>query len=561
VDRARVFLGICGAALSVGCEPTTASSPRLDRASLTVFYTADLHSHVFPHRFVASERDEARGLGQASELVSAGGFSRLGGLLESERGHAERSLYLDGGDLFQGGRAFDLFGGEAELVGAAALGLDAMVLGNHDLDDGAAAFAESVERFGTFPVLATNYVPLGKDSVHLPWVIFDVRGLRVGVVGVANVESVGELERGSLALGVLPREETEAVQEALDALGPACDVTIALTHLGLDRDRELVSRTVGLDLVLGAHQHLTLDAPELARDRSGREVPIVHVGAYGRYLGRIRLTLSRGRTSAVGLERREHALSLLAVGEGSPESQHVIEALSPYRDELEQEDPTFAYVEAELARSNPSGGDSPLEDLVADAAWLAGPADLALVTSSSLRADLLPGPLTASALHEALPFDDPLVRLTLSGRELEGLFEKLEGRAVRYDCETPVMVAGAVLRFSCGGGAPKHGVFPVRSEEPCARDAECEDGVCAPTSSGARRCFRKAPPRALLSLVTTRFLLEDYGLLGDGEVVADTLRGALEQRVAAMPRECPGRLPCVRAPSLGRVEMGQNEAE
>jgi 5'-nucleotidase len=556
VDRARVFLGICGLAFGVACEPAAPSSLRLDRASLTVFYTADLHSHVFPHRFVVSEHDQARGLGQAGELASAGGFSRLGGLLESERVHAERSLYLDGGDLFQGGRAFDLFGGEAELVGMAALGLDAMVLGNHDLDDGAEAFAEAVERFGTFPVLATNYVPLGAASVHLPWVIFDVQGLRVGVVGVANVESVGELERGSLALDVLPRQETEAVQEALDALGSTSDVTIALTHLGLDRDRELVRGTVGLDLVLGAHQHLTLDAPELVRDPSGREVPIVHVGAYGRYLGRVRLTLGRGRVRALGLERREHAFSLLAVGEGAPESRSVAEALSPYREELEREDAGFAYVETDLARSNPNGGDSALEDLVADAAWLAAPADLALITSSSLRADLLLGPLTASDLHEALPFDDPLLRVRLSGRELEELFEDFESRSVRYDCETPVMLAGAALRFRCGGGTSRHGLFPVRSEEPCAGDAECDEGVCAPTSSGARRCFRKAPPSALLSLVTTRFLLDDYELQRSGEVVAETLRGAVEHWFAAMPKECPGGLPCVRAAALGRVEMG-----
>jgi 5'-nucleotidase len=555
VDRARVFFGICGAAFGVACE-STVPPPRLERATLTVLQTADLHSHVFPHRFVASDRDQARGLGEAGALVSAGGLARLGGLIESERARAERSLYLDGGDLFQGGRAYDLFGGEAELIGMAELGLDAMVLGNHDLDDGAAAFAEAIERFGTFPILATNYFSLAKAPAYLPWVVFDVRGLRVGVLGVANVESVGELEGGSSALELLPRREAEAVQEVLDMLGSRADVTIALTHLGLDRDRALVRETLGLDVVLGAHQHLTLDEPESERDRGGREVPIVHVGAYGRYLGRLRLTLSRGRAPALGLERLEHDFALLPAGEGTPESGRVEAALSVYADALEAEDGALAYVERELSRSNPDGGDSALGDLVADAAWLAAPADLALVTSSSLRADLLAGPLTPSALYEALPFDDPLVRVTLSGRELAGLFEDLEARASRYDCETPVAVAGVALRFRCGGGTSRHGLFAVRSEQLCASDEECQNGVCAPASGGARRCFGEAPAGALLSLLTTRFLLEDYGLNREGELVAETLRGAFEQRLAALPPDCPGVLPCVRAPILGRVEMG-----
>jgi 5'-nucleotidase len=386
--------------------------------------------------------------------------------------------------------------------------------------------------------------------------VLDVEGLRVGVVGVANVESVGALERGSGELGVIPRVEAEAVQSALDCLGPASDVTIALTHLGLDRDRALVRETAGLDLVLGAHQHLTLQEPELERDRAGREVPIVHVGAYGRYLGRVRLMLARRGKAEVALERVAHDFELLPVGEGTKESLRVAEALAPYREALDRDDRAFAYLETELSRNGQDGGDSALENLVADAAWLTSPADFALVTSSSLRADLLPGPLTPSALYEALPFDDPLVRVLVEKRELDRLFEALETRAARYGCETPVMLAGAALRFDCGGAASRRGLYVTGSGRTCLRDAECPEGICAPSSSGSRRCFREAPAGALLSFVTTRFLLDDYGVVASSDVVGDTLRGAVGQSLAAGPLDCPGRLPCVRPPATGRVEMG-----
>jgi 5'-nucleotidase/UDP-sugar diphosphatase len=532
------------------------SGPTLERATLTVFHTSDLHSHVFPQRFVASSRDQALGLGEAGEPTTAGGFARLGALLEVERLRAERSLYLDSGDLFQGSLVYDRFGGEAELVGMAALRLDAMVLGNHDLDDGAEPLAELIERFGTFPVLSTNYVSATRSSPYVPWVIFDVGGLRVGVVGVANVESVGALERGSDALGLLPRVEAEALRETLALLSPISDVTLALSHLGLDGDRALVRETWGLDLVLGGHQHLALEAPEFERDAGGREVPIVHSGAYGRYLGRVRLSLARGRLPELGLERVGFDYALLPVAEGSPESQEIARVLAPYGQVIESEDRAFAYVESALARRAPGGGDSGLANLVADAAWLAAPGDLALVTSSSLRADLAPGPLTPSALYEALPFDDPLVRVVLRGRDLERLYEALSERAVRYGCETPVLVAGAALRFRCGKGVVEGGLFPVRGARTCSRDADCEGGRCAPSSSGARHCFRKAPSEALFRLVTTRFLLEDYAVTARAEIVGATLRSAVEQRLASGAPQCPDHLPCVRAPAVGRVEMG-----
>jgi hypothetical protein len=56
--------------------------------------------------------------------------------------------------------------------------------------------------------------------------------------------------------------------------------------------------------------------------------------------------------------------------------------------------------------------------------------------------------------------------------------------------------------------------------------------------------------------VTTRFLLDDYALEIEGEFVMETLRGAVEQQLAASAPDCPGELPCVRAPVVGRVVMG-----
>lgn len=75
---------------------------------------------------------------------------------------------------------------------------------------------------------------------------------------------------------------------------PAGDALIVLSHLGLQRDRELAAAQPRIDLLLGGHSHDTLFEPEV---HGG--VPVVHAGPYGRYVSQTDLEydVTRGRWS------------------------------------------------------------------------------------------------------------------------------------------------------------------------------------------------------------------------------------------------------------------------
>ena len=90
----------------------------------------------------------------------------------------------------------------------------------------------------------------------------------------------------------------EAVQKAINELqGLGVNRTIALTHIGYDKDIELASKTRGLDLIIGGHSHTLIgDFPEakgkyptIQKDLDGQEVFIVTAYRWGEYLGRINL--------------------------------------------------------------------------------------------------------------------------------------------------------------------------------------------------------------------------------------------------------------------------------
>lgn len=109
-------------------------------------------------------------------------------------------------------------------------------------------------------------------------------------------------------------------------------------------------------------------------------------------------------------------------------------------------------LETPIRRAPVVAAESPLGNLFADAFLASRPGVDVVInnTSGGLRTDLPAGPLTYGALFEVFPFDNLLVRLTLSGAELRRVFaEQLQqsrlvpgiaGLSVRANCNGPTLV-------------------------------------------------------------------------------------------------------------------------
>jgi 2',3'-cyclic-nucleotide 2'-phosphodiesterase (5'-nucleotidase family) len=88
-----------------------------------------------------------------------------------------------------------------------------------------------------------------------------------------------------------------SVQAAMDELltpDDGTDITIVLSHLGLDADRELARAYPGIGAIIGGHSHHTLRDPEIVAG-----VPIAHAGAYAENAGRLELDLAGGKRPSV----------------------------------------------------------------------------------------------------------------------------------------------------------------------------------------------------------------------------------------------------------------------
>jgi 5'-nucleotidase len=225
VATALVLLSSCS-------PPGAGGGPLPERLELVLLHTADTHSQIFPSSSLIGRADAERGLGAYATVATTGGFARLSTILRGGRLLAERTLHLDSGDLFQGSLAFERFGGEPEILAFDAMGVDAQVLGNHELDRGAGLVEERYTRLAAFPLLAANYVAdsrSGIASVLEPFVVLDAGGLRVAVIGVANTKSVRELDGRPNALGVLAVDAATRTQAWVDELRPVVSSSAFVT--------------------------------------------------------------------------------------------------------------------------------------------------------------------------------------------------------------------------------------------------------------------------------------------------------------------------------------------
>jgi 2',3'-cyclic-nucleotide 2'-phosphodiesterase (5'-nucleotidase family) len=254
-----------------GCADPTPTPPLKGQVQFTILHTADIHSRLFPYDFEVGQTDSGLGLGPVNAVVTIGGAAETSYLVGRERARSSRVLHLDGGDCFDGAPIYNFFNGEPEVRAESLMGTDAMVAGNHDFDKGALNLGIQLQRWANFPVLAANYLfdassPLG--AIVQPFAVFDVDDLKVGVIGMGNLSSLGAIFNQPNRLGITPLDTTEVAQFYTDLLRPQVDVIVVLSHLGIELDEQMIQSTSGIDIVLGAHNHIVLQPPKQLQDCS-----------------------------------------------------------------------------------------------------------------------------------------------------------------------------------------------------------------------------------------------------------------------------------------------------
>ncbi len=473
---------------------------------LTLIGTNDIHGWVYPHAFTLPD-----GSG-----VEEGGVANFAGYLAIARAHNPGGVLLfDAGDLFQGTLASNLSEGAVVVDAYNRLDYQAAAIGNHEFDYGpegpqSVALKADQDPFGAlkarlaqahFPVLAVNIYDaqtgarpgwLGNDGTAM----IERKGVKVGVFGLVTPSTpttTNPVNVSSLRFGSLAPEAANAAKQLREA---GAQVVVAVVHAGgkcrswsnpddltgcdtnsgeiFELLNNLPAHTV--DAVIAGHTHAVL----------GHRVngtPVIETTGLGRSFGTIDVFLESSShqvlpeltriTPAIAICSRvdekgscaappeEHAPGTVwssprYLGQTVRPDAALTPVIAPALARVEVEQRRKLGIEVPAALRRDYEAESPLGSALADALREMENADVALLNSGGLRADLAAGELTYGALYEVLPFDNTVATLSVNAEELKRLLQaaygarkgvfQVSGLKVKLDrCPGPARLRGYTL--------------------------------------------------------------------------------------------------------------------
>ncbi|MBI5510051.1 MAG: bifunctional metallophosphatase/5'-nucleotidase [Deltaproteobacteria bacterium] len=487
---------VAGWCVSISACLWEGESPNLNGVDtrVTFLHTSDIHSRLLPFELAPTASDNHLGLDEGN--APFGGGARLAYLIKRERGRADRVMHVDSGDPFQGAPIFNDKLGEVEMRFMSNVGVDVVVTGNHEFDAGPLNYAKQLVRWATFPNLAANYIYKDPDDAnhHLlarltqPYTIVNLDGLRVGLIGMGDMSSLSSIGEGGNSLQITPTEQNETVRQYVNLLHGSVDLIVIVSHLGLTDDQRLIAgyeevewadrllpnwevredlgdgRVVafipgvrGIDIIFGGHLHVVLNPPKAVTDVDGREVLIVHSGAFAKYLGRLDVMLQDDPEFG-GKRVVSNKYQIFPVDNrlAQLEDPQIAELIEPYRLALnEQLDlrRVIAYAPRTiLRRSQGKGGDSGLGNLVTESMRVRrrAEAEVAVTNTLGIRDNFYRGPITLEDMFNVFPFENTLTIMYLSGLEMQELCDFITERSASRGCQAQAQTAGLKFTMNCG---------------------------------------------------------------------------------------------------------------
>ena len=415
--------------------------------TLTILHTNDLHGHLTPWR------------GWDGDLKgkTVGGFGRLAGAVTRERKAAGDGnvLLLDAGDLLGDTMIADLTEGRALVEALNFLKYDALTVGNHEPDFGTDALKRRMAE-ASFPTVACNLTEKASGELFTrPYVIKEVAGVKVGVLGLAYPKTARTTApKNVAALEFHP--PGPAVKEHLPKLrADGARLVVALSHLGLGADLRLAKDVPGIDVIVGGHSH-----NRMAEATKAGDTLIVQAGAHGSDLGRLDLTVENGKVT--GHKRTLIPLTHDTVPADPAAEKFLARLLDPHREALDE---AVGKAAGWLVRADTLAGqdarkrdaESPIDSLFADVLRAATKADIALLPGVGYGVAIPPGPVTAAQLRQLAPHDGKVVTMKLPGRKVLDVLEQAVENTFTDDPAVKVggMIQVSGLRFAYDPDRPK----------------------------------------------------------------------------------------------------------
>lgn len=340
-----------------------------------------------------------------------GGFSPLMTILEKERRLAKHHITTMNGDFLFPSVYSSLDKGKHRVELFNAMGVDMVVLGNHEFDFGPKVVKERIEE-SQFPWLGANVYDIDGNyfTGETQTKIYEMDGIKIGFFGLVTNETpiVSSTENSVLFCPL--RLTAKRMCEQLKKEG--ADVIIALTHLFIDEDRQLAHEVPEIDVILGGHDHDPIIWYE-------KNTLIMKTGQNAYFLGRVDLLIEK----IEGEIQIFPSCRLIANKNVEPSSfiETFIDRYDHHLADYGMKPLTVIETSLDSRHGVIRGGESTMANLITDALRLEFDADVAMMSGGIIRGDRYYGPgtpLTHEDLMKELPFENVNIVIEVLGADI-----------------------------------------------------------------------------------------------------------------------------------------------
>ncbi len=318
-------------------------------------------------------------------------------------------LLISLGDNFSGSPIVDQCQpqGEPVLNIFNKIGLDLLVIGNHEFDYGAERLQTFLQKGKFTALLANAQVPETFKTLLLSYYPYQTSvGTKIIFVPLLQVDEDGYPSTHPDAIKGFSFYEPLAFAENFIHLKEKSDYLVALTHLGTDQDVQLAERYNFFPLIIGGHSHTTIEQPLKVGNSQ-----IVQAGDNGHFLGRLEIEFN-DQKKVCALKYR-----LIDLKKVESRDQEIEKLITEYN-----KNPYFKTVliknDFEFLTKESVGY------LVTDAMRSVVGADICLFNAGGVRRSRLAKEITIKDVYDTLPFRNELVVYKMKTSEIRKLILK-----------------------------------------------------------------------------------------------------------------------------------------
>lgn len=439
------------------CVKPLPKEKSVEKFTLRIIHVNDTHSHLTPLSLTINKKEKTE------KKLKVGGYAYIADYVKTAKKEGKNVLFLLAGDAVQGTLYYSFFKGEADISALKELSIDAMVLGNHEFDNGPEILWQDFVSKANFPILCANIYfkkPEKLQAKLKKYIIYNIKGEKVVILGLTTPDTkhISNPEENIEFKDV--KETTNNLVQFFKKQG--VNKIIVLSHLGYEQDINLAKEVEDIDIIVGGHSHTPLGKlEELGLYSKGpyptvvynhnKPVLVVTAWKWGYVLGDLKVSFDKqgvivkdswknnsrvvfllnSEENLDGLTKKEKAFFVVA-----KEDEKVTEKIEKYSrkvDKLKLEVVATALEDLSNIRIPTENNLNQLAPLVAKSMYLKTKSlgvDFALQNAGGVRAPLEKGEISISDIYEVLPFGNTLVLLELTGKKIKDVLEKAVDRAL-----------------------------------------------------------------------------------------------------------------------------------